>query len=132
MRTTTMAAAAACALLAACAGTTSSTAPAASGRGWIAVSANDGKSVLDNGVSKNPHLADYKIPTSLDAPGITGVLLESGGGLGPFGAKGLGEPAMTPSIAAVANAVSNALGARVTDLPITAERVLARLRATTA
>jgi len=87
---------------------------------------------LDNGVSKNPHLADYKIPTSLDAPGITGVLLESGGGLGPFGAKGLGEPAMTPSIAAVANAVSNALGARVTDLPITAERVLARLRATTA
>ena len=87
---------------------------------------------LDNGVSKNPHLADYKIPTSLDAPGITGVLLESGGGLGPFGAKGLGEPAMTPSIAAVANAVSNALGARVTGLPITAERVLARLRATTA
>jgi len=87
---------------------------------------------LDNGVSKNPHLADYKIPTSLDAPEITSVLLESGGGLGPFGAKGLGEPAMTPSIAAVANAVSNALGARVTDLPITAERVLARLRATTA
>src|SRR5256886_7278482 len=87
---------------------------------------------LDNGVSKNPHLADYKIPTSLDAPEIATVLLESGNGLGPFGAKGLGEPAMTPSIAAVANAVSNALGARVTDLPITAERVLARLRATTA
>jgi CO/xanthine dehydrogenase Mo-binding subunit len=87
---------------------------------------------LDNGVSKNPHLADYKIPTSLDAPDITSVLLESGGGLGPFGAKGLGEPAMTPSIAAVANAVSNALGTRVTELPITAERVLAKLRATTA
>src|SRR6266566_3957712 len=85
---------------------------------------------LDNGVSKNPHLADYKIPTSLDAPEITSVLLESGSGLGPFGAKGLGEPAMTPSIAAVANAVSNALGVRVTELPITAERVLAGLRAT--
>ncbi len=85
---------------------------------------------LDNGVSKNPHLADYKIPTSLDAPEITSVLLESGGGLGPFGAKGLGEPAMTPSIAAVANAVSNALGVRLTELPITAERVLAALRAT--
>ncbi len=39
---------------------------------------------------------------------------------------------MTPSIAAVANAVSNALGTRVTELPITAERVLAKLRATTA
>ena len=87
---------------------------------------------LDNGVSKNPHLADYKIPTSLDAPEIATVLLESGNGLGPFGAKGLGEPAMTPSIAAVANAVSNALGARVTELPITAERVLAALGGTPA
>src|SRR5499426_2278695 len=84
---------------------------------------------LESGVSKNPHLADYKIPTSLDAPEIATVLLESGEGLGPFGAKGLGEPAMTPSIGAVANAVSNALGVRMTELPITSERVLAALRA---
>jgi CO/xanthine dehydrogenase Mo-binding subunit len=86
---------------------------------------------LENGVSRNPHLLDYKIPTSLDAPAIETILIESGHGLGPFGAKGLGEPAMTPSIAAVANAVSNAVGARVTELPITAERVLAALRSTT-
>jgi CO/xanthine dehydrogenase Mo-binding subunit len=85
---------------------------------------------LDHGVSRNPHLVDYKIPTTLDAPAIQAVLLESGSGLGPFGAKGLGEPAMTPSIAAVANAVSRALGARVTELPITAERVLAARRGT--
>ena len=85
---------------------------------------------LDHGVSRNPHLVDYKIPTTLDAPAIQAVLLESGNGLGPFGAKGLGEPAMTPSIAAVANAVSRALGARVTELPITAERVLAARRGT--
>jgi CO/xanthine dehydrogenase Mo-binding subunit len=85
---------------------------------------------LDGGVSKNPHLADYKIPTSLDVPPIQTVLLESGNGLGPFGAKGLGEPAMTPSIGAVANAVSSALGTRVTELPITAERVLAARRST--
>jgi CO/xanthine dehydrogenase Mo-binding subunit len=85
---------------------------------------------LDHGVSRNPHLADYKIPTSLDVPAIQAVLLESGNGLGPFGAKGLGEPAMTPSIAAVANAVSHALGVRVTELPITAERVLAARRRT--
>jgi CO/xanthine dehydrogenase Mo-binding subunit len=82
---------------------------------------------LDHGVSKNPHLADYKIPTTLDAPEIVTVLLESGAGLGPFGAKGLGEPAMTPSIAAIANAVSSATGVRVTELPITAERILAAL-----
>jgi len=56
------------------------------------------------------------------------VLLESGEGLGPFGAKGLGEPAMTPSIGAVANAVSDALGVRMTELPITSQRVLAQLR----
>src|SRR5499426_1998995 len=42
---------------------------------------------LENGVSKNPHLADYKIPTTLDAPEIQTILLESGEGLGPFGAK---------------------------------------------
>jgi CO/xanthine dehydrogenase Mo-binding subunit len=85
---------------------------------------------LEHGVSRNPHLVDYKIPTTLDAPTIQAVLLESGNGLGPFGAKGLGEPAMTPSIAAVANAVSRALGVRVTELPITAERVLAARRGT--
>jgi CO/xanthine dehydrogenase Mo-binding subunit len=84
--------------------------------------------VLEDGVSKNPHLLDYRIPTSLDVPSIETIILESGGGLGPFGAKGLGEPAMTPSIAAVANAVSRAVGERVTALPITAERVLGHLR----
>ncbi|PYM95495.1 MAG: xanthine dehydrogenase [Candidatus Rokuibacteriota bacterium] len=84
---------------------------------------------LENGVSKNPHLLDYRIPTSLDVPPIETVLLESGDGLGPFGAKGLGEPSMTPSIAAVANAVSSAVASRVTDLPITSERVRAAIRA---
>jgi CO/xanthine dehydrogenase Mo-binding subunit len=84
--------------------------------------------VLEQGISKNPHLLDYKIPTTLDAPVIESILLESGNGLGPFGAKGIGEPAMTPTPAAVMNAVSRAIGQRVTDLPITAERVLAKLQ----
>lgn len=85
--------------------------------------------VLEQGVSKNPHLLDYRIPTTLDAPPIETILLESGSGLGPFGAKGIGEPAMTPTPAAVMNAVSRALGRQVTELPITAERVLKGLRA---
>jgi CO/xanthine dehydrogenase Mo-binding subunit len=84
--------------------------------------------VLDEGVSKNPHLIDYKIPTALDAPPIDVVLLESGTGLGPFGAKGIGEPAMTPTPAAVMNAVSRAIGVRLTELPLTAERVLGALQ----
>jgi CO/xanthine dehydrogenase Mo-binding subunit len=79
--------------------------------------------VLDEGISKNPHLLDYKIPTTLDAPPIETVLLESGAGLGPFGAKGIGEPAMTPTPAALLNAVSRAAGVRMTELPLTAERV---------
>ncbi|MCI0546394.1 MAG: xanthine dehydrogenase family protein molybdopterin-binding subunit [Candidatus Rokubacteria bacterium] len=84
--------------------------------------------LLEEGRSRNPHLLDYRIPTSLDAPEIETILLESGHGLGPFGAKGIGEPAMTPTPAAVMNAVSRAAGARVSDLPLTAERVLAALR----
>jgi CO/xanthine dehydrogenase Mo-binding subunit len=85
--------------------------------------------VLEEGINRNPHLIDYRIPTALDAPAVQALLLESGAGLGPFGAKGIGEPAMTPTPAAVMNAVSRALGRRVTELPITAERVLALLRA---
>ena len=84
--------------------------------------------VLEEGVSKNPHLLDYRIPTTLDAPAVVTVLLESGHGLGPFGAKGIGEPAMTPTPAAVMNAVSRAVGAPIANFPITAERVLEALK----
>jgi CO/xanthine dehydrogenase Mo-binding subunit len=84
--------------------------------------------ILEEGINRNPHLIDYRIPTTLDAPPVETILIESGNGLGPFGAKGIGEPAMTPTPAAVMNAVSRAVGRRVTVLPITAERVLAMLR----
>jgi len=84
---------------------------------------------LEQGIVRNPHLLDYKIPSALDAPPVEAILIESGNGLGPFGAKGIGEPAMTPTPAAAMNAVSNAVGRRVTEVPITAERVLAVLRA---
>ncbi|HTY78487.1 MAG TPA: xanthine dehydrogenase family protein molybdopterin-binding subunit [Candidatus Bathyarchaeia archaeon] len=84
--------------------------------------------ILEEGVSKNPHLLDYRIPTTLDAPSVVTVLLESGHGLGPFGAKGIGEPAMTPTPAAVMNAVSRAVGAPIAQFPITAERVLTALK----
>ncbi|HXJ78928.1 MAG TPA: xanthine dehydrogenase family protein molybdopterin-binding subunit [Candidatus Methylomirabilis sp.] len=80
--------------------------------------------VLEQGISKNPHLLDYRIPSTLDVPMVETILIESGHGLGPFGAKGIGEPAMTPTPAAVMNAVSRATGRRMTELPLTAERVL--------
>jgi CO/xanthine dehydrogenase Mo-binding subunit len=56
-------------------------------------------------------------------------MIESGNGLGPYGAKGIGEPSMTPTPAAVMNAVSRAAGRRITELPLTAERVLGALTA---
>jgi CO/xanthine dehydrogenase Mo-binding subunit len=79
--------------------------------------------ILERGELKTRHLAEYLLPTALDCPDIRTILIESGNGLGPFGAKGVGEPSLTPTAAAIANAVRDAIGARVHDLPITPERV---------
>ena len=74
-------------------------------------------------------LGDYKIPTSKDIPELVTVLLEPAGGPAPFQSKGIGESSNTPVAAAIANAVSDAIGGRpITQLPITAERALAALR----
>jgi CO/xanthine dehydrogenase Mo-binding subunit len=70
----------------------------------------------------------YLIPTSLDIPPMEITLLESGEGQGPFGARGIGEPPCNTTTAAIANAVSRAVGVRVTSLPITPEKVLHALQ----
>jgi len=70
----------------------------------------------------------YLIPTSLDIPPLEIAILESGEGRGPFGARGIGEPPCSTTTAAIANAVSRAIGVRVTSLPITPEKVLGALR----
>jgi CO/xanthine dehydrogenase Mo-binding subunit len=54
-------------------------------------------------------------------------MIESGGGIGPFGAKGIGEPATVPAAPALANAVTAAIGARVYALPLTPDRILKAL-----
>ena len=77
-----------------------------------------------NGVTLTPSFAEYLLPTASDIPEVKTIILESGTGLGPFGAKGIGEPALTPMAPAIANAVANAIGARVKQLPLTPERVL--------
>ncbi len=78
----------------------------------------------DKGRILNADMTDYVIPTALDAPEIMKpVYVEDIFKYGPFGAKGVGEMALIPAPAAIANAVSNALGIKVTKLPLTSENV---------
>ncbi len=76
-----------------------------------------------------PSLSEYLMPTSMDMPKVQSIILESRSGLGPFGSKGIGEPSLTPVAPAIANAVADAIGSRVFELPITPERVVRALRA---
>jgi CO/xanthine dehydrogenase Mo-binding subunit len=71
--------------------------------------------------------ADYKVPTFADMPELVTVLLESDSGIGPHKVKGIGENPSAPTAAAIANAVADATGIRLYELPVTSERVLRRL-----
>lgn len=75
----------------------------------------------------NPSLMDYKIPTSADTPPIHAIVIEDPEPSGPFGAKGAGEIGLNPVPAAIANALAQALGGVSPAIPLTPERVLARL-----
>lgn len=75
----------------------------------------------------NPSLMDYKIPTSADAPHVHSIVVEDPQPNGPFGAKGAGEIGLNAVPASIANAVNAALGGISTALPLTAERILARV-----
>ena len=79
------------------------------------------------GVPLNFNFIDYKMPTILDMPAIDPVLLEVWRGAGEYGACGIGEGTLTCSPRAIANAVYNAIGARVDELPLTPEKVLRAL-----
>jgi CO/xanthine dehydrogenase Mo-binding subunit len=73
-------------------------------------------------------LHEYIIPSSKDMPDIDTIVLQSKSGKGPFGAKGIGEPAITAAAPAVVNAVRDAVGARVYHIPATAERIFFAMR----
>jgi len=88
--------------------------------------------VLDEGINLTAGFFQYLVPTATDVPDIEVIVLESGEGMGPFGARGIGEPPIGPPLAAVANAIRDAVGTRPTILPITPERVLACLPPTPA
>jgi CO/xanthine dehydrogenase Mo-binding subunit len=81
-----------------------------------------------DGRTTTPNLAKYILPTSLDVPRVTSVIVEDPDPLGPLGVKGIGEPAMIPTIPAIMNAIYDAVGVRITALPATPERVLEAIK----
>ena len=85
--------------------------------------------VVEEGRVLNPDFLDYRMFTAADMPEIETILVETDDPNGPFGAKGVGEMGGTPTAAAVANAIFDAVGVRLTQLPMTPERVLAALDA---
>src|SRR5579883_1618464 len=74
------------------------------------------------------HLGEYKLPTIADMPALETILVHAVEGPGPHNAKAIGESSNTPLAAAIANAVYHACGVRITELPITAEKVFAGLQ----
>jgi len=84
--------------------------------------------ILKDGEIQNPGMSTYLIPTALDVPEIHTIIIEESEISGPYGAKGVGEPALVPTAAAIANAVADALGIRIYDLPLTPERVVAAIK----
>jgi CO/xanthine dehydrogenase Mo-binding subunit len=73
---------------------------------------------------KTESMKDYHIPTVMDVPEVVPIIIEANEPTGPFGAKGVGEPALIPTAPAIVNAISSALNQRIYDLPASLERVL--------
>jgi CO/xanthine dehydrogenase Mo-binding subunit len=95
------------------------------GIGWALL---EGMTYDEQGQLLTSTLMDYALPHSQDVPAITPILVEVPSELGPFGAKGVGEPPVVPVAAAIANAIRDAVGVHMTQLPMTPERVYASLR----
>lgn len=82
----------------------------------------------DKGNVINCDLAEYKIPTALDMPQMKPIIVETDEPNGPFGAKEVGEGAIMPTIPAILNAVYDAIGERIFELPLSAERIYMALK----
>ena len=86
--------------------------------------------IYEDGQLLNPNMIDYRVPTFADLPEVfETILIENGDGPGPYGAKGIGEGGVVSVAPAVANAIFNATGVRIKDLPLTPERVWRALEA---
>ena len=96
----------------------------AQGIGWAL---NEEYVVGGDGKMENAGFLDYRVPVASDLPMIDTVLVEVANPRHPFGAKGVGEVPIVPPLAAVANAVSAAIGVRMTDLPLSPPKIRAAI-----
>jgi CO/xanthine dehydrogenase Mo-binding subunit len=85
--------------------------------------------LLKEGLIQNPSFSEYFIPTALDIPEVIALLVECEEPSAPFGAKGVGEPALIPTAPAVLNAIHAATGVRLKEIPVTPEKVWQLLNA---
>jgi len=99
---------------------------AAQGIGWAL---NEEYIYGDDGRLQNPGFLDYRIPVCSDLPMIDTQILEIPNPNHPYGVRGVGETSIVPPLAAIANAVSNAAGVRMTHIPMSPPRILAALKA---
>lgn len=84
--------------------------------------------LIKKGLTLNPSFLEYKVPTALESPKILPIIVEPIDPEGPYGAKGMGESTMIPTIPAIANAIDRAVGVRVKELPITPLKILESLK----
>jgi CO/xanthine dehydrogenase Mo-binding subunit len=89
----------------------------------LGMALTEGLAFDENGRLTNPSLLDYRKLTAADLPDIETVIVEVPSPSGPFGARGVGEPPIIPAPAALANAIDDATGVRITELPLTPERI---------
>jgi len=83
--------------------------------------------LFEGGQTLNPSFLGYKIPTAIQIPEIRIDHIITEDPEGPFGAKETGEGSLDPTTAAISNAIYNATGIRIKDLPVTPERILREL-----
>lgn len=83
---------------------------------------------VEKGIVINPNFIDYKIPCAADMPSMVPIVVEEPHPEGPYGAKGIGEPGLAPTAAAIANAIYDAIGVQIKSIPITPQAVLEAIR----
>ena len=94
------------------------------GLGWTLME----NMAYENGKIINADFVDYIVPSALDVPEIQPILVEPIEPNGPYGAKGIGEPALNPTMSAITNAIYDATGIRIKELPVSPEKILAELK----